>query len=268
MVHEFSNCHNSLAFQEHPHPLIFVHIPKTGGTSFGNALRVALLRQSVVMFTSNKSLDKFRSAPKKINQSQVQVVGGHIPFPEFRNHGFDGWAFTVIREPRDRIISQYHFFNSSRHRDHKDLCVSTPGDYLGYLRKNSVYSNIQCRFVSGEPTARAAIEKLKNDRLIAVSLDQIDKLAKSISSNWTKSLEIPRDNVSLDEPQGVLSDLLNEAPDLYDEDLKLYEYVQANSEGMIARVSRAVNEGQICLTPRVGYWQSLCGMFRSNKPSA
>lgn len=80
--------------------LIFVHIPKTGGT----ALRASLAYQKKYVSLSHE--DSFEWMAERSNG--CDVAAGHIPFGlhNYINEPFE--YITVLRHPAERIMSKYN----------------------------------------------------------------------------------------------------------------------------------------------------------------
>jgi hypothetical protein len=84
---------------------VFVHVPKTAGTSFHNALRTALGAGAVspsfiatrLTLADAQRLDRFK------------IISGHISMADVRRFFPDRIILTILREPIDRCLSWYYF---------------------------------------------------------------------------------------------------------------------------------------------------------------
>ncbi|EGG21678.1 putative cell number regulator [Cavenderia fasciculata] len=106
-----------------PHPYIFVHVPKTGGSSLAN------------IFKRNERRDKFHHFWMRPSYQEVQyisylnIIYGHIRFGlhhyyEAEQPGRLGVLaseemnpysyMTMLREPVDRVISHYYYHRQNR----------------------------------------------------------------------------------------------------------------------------------------------------------
>lgn len=229
---------------------IFVHIPKTGGTSFLNAFRRAMEPGSVVSYHDNESLARFEAAASPTDLPDAKLVAGHLPLPAFRAKGYTGWAIAVVRSPVDRMLSMYRYLLASTHPDHESLKFETAGLFLEYLRRTNWYMNVQCRMLSGEPSFQSAHQALLRERLIVVPLERIDPLAASLTEGWEEPLVVPRDNVT--DPDSTVDDHpeFEMATDLYDQDLLLYHHMLEVAPDMLVRARAAVESGEIQLERR------------------
>jgi hypothetical protein len=119
----------------HSHHFIFVHIQKTGGQSLRSALQ------------------RFCDQPPRTG---LRRLLSHLPLREdpqrvaFRPHSTASWArlklsaplydsycaFTVVRNPFDRAVSNYHFLRQHpEHHAHRHVKHLTFDQYLEFLRR-------------------------------------------------------------------------------------------------------------------------------------
>jgi len=119
----------------HSHRFIFVHISKTAGTSL------------------RRALDPYCHQPPRTG---LRRLLSHLPVQEspasvsFRVHATARWArmkvgpqvfdnycaFTVVRNPFDRAVSNYHFLmQRPEHHSHRHVARMTFEDYLAFLKQ-------------------------------------------------------------------------------------------------------------------------------------
>lgn len=88
---------------QHP-PALFLHIPKTAGTSI-----VELMRQHYGQSLIS-GLDHIDHAPNEFEE--IKFVSGHMGY-DFAKHLMPGrFNFTFLRNPVDRILSLYYYLRS------------------------------------------------------------------------------------------------------------------------------------------------------------
>src|SRR5215472_9066715 len=154
--------------------LIFVHIPKSAGTTLSriidweyNPRRVYSLIGRYFRWSYNRLLQ----LPQH-RISQIQVFKGHMPFGLHRHLTQPATYLTVLRNPVDRTISDYNFSaNGLLHPDHREVKRLTLSEFIC----TTPYNNIQTKllagqipgydFLAGECTPQmltAAIENLRN----------------------------------------------------------------------------------------------------------
>jgi len=104
-------------------PLIFVHVPKTAGTSFRNSL-VSNIGHEGVLFDYGKaekltSKDviqyiykerNYNALKEHILRNKIVLLTGHFPVSKY-SHFFSPSLFcTFVREPIQRVISDYNHY--------------------------------------------------------------------------------------------------------------------------------------------------------------
>lgn len=88
---------------------IFVHIPKTGGTSMALALEARAMADDILIGDTPKARKRRGRAAKLVapgrlwKHSRLSDVDGMAELPQ------DPFVFTLVRNPWDRIASLYHW---------------------------------------------------------------------------------------------------------------------------------------------------------------
>jgi len=151
--------------------LVFIHIPKTAGTTIRAVIRAnapgeANRRPGANVFQGGggvvvKVLDKLREEAASIDLDDVHVLHGHYPLGirEYLEPAFPQLEFrylTFLRNPIERSLSHY-FRLRERHLPFEDAISA------GYL-----HDNLQTRMLSGEPepfgeVTEAMLERAKRN---------------------------------------------------------------------------------------------------------
>lgn len=134
--------------------MIFVHIPKTAGTTFREILdrqfTPAQIRRVGPDFQAG--INRIKALPRA-EKDRIGCISGHLPYglhASFDNRPVNYISF--VRDPVDRVISEYLYF-----RKKPELLALigldrtrklTPHDYLHYLREVGM-DNFQTRILSG-----------------------------------------------------------------------------------------------------------------------
>jgi hypothetical protein len=175
--------------------ILFIHIPKTAGSSFREQMLVSNFGENYYRYKGWKDLLK--------TNRDMSIIGGHMPYGThllFKDYEY----ITFVREPIDRAISHYYFMVQqaspkypNANKPHRELHQKTPlkDIFDATSRKKygfSVFSlldNLQTRYLAGykhfwrskdsEVMLNAAIYNLKQH----ISLF-------GIKESFTESLEI------------------------------------------------------------------------------
>jgi Sulfotransferase family len=105
-----------------PDHLIFLHIPKTAGSSLYSVIQRQYPPGQMYVIAKVSETEKFRVLPEQ-KRNSVRMLMGHLPFG---THGaFTEGAteyFTLLREPVDRVMSNYfHIYSDPAHHFHRQL---------------------------------------------------------------------------------------------------------------------------------------------------
>lgn len=84
---------------------VFVHVPKTAGTSFHHAMRKALGTDAV----SPSFIATNMTSTQAARLAQFDVISGHISMADVSRYFSDRSILTILRDPIDRCLSWYYF---------------------------------------------------------------------------------------------------------------------------------------------------------------
>ncbi|MEO0379796.1 MAG: sulfotransferase family 2 domain-containing protein [Pseudomonadota bacterium] len=91
---------------------IFIHAPKTGGTSMARALEDRAMKDDIMLGDTPKALKRrhrvqhVKTAGRLWKHSTLAEIDGLVPT-------LDGlFAFTLVRNPWDRMVSYYHWLRT------------------------------------------------------------------------------------------------------------------------------------------------------------
>ena len=135
----------------------FIHIPKTGGTTIVDTLSRQVLfnkfqRLNPTRYTHpRKFLDDVGDLLEKvISSSKAEVVGGHFGFAAHPKLTDPSDYFTVLRDPIERVISEYYFM---KHKGmfYQHLIESENLSLEEYIHHPETFylNNLQTRLISG-----------------------------------------------------------------------------------------------------------------------
>jgi len=104
--------------------LLFVHLPKTAGTTLKGVIRAHYGRRRVFEVTAGRihqSLLEFAGLPEG-KRAAVRAVIGHMPIGVDRLIPRPSSYVTLLRDPAERVISDFYFIaQEARHPLHGDV---------------------------------------------------------------------------------------------------------------------------------------------------
>ena len=98
--------------------LLFIHIPKTAGTTFQD---VAKRHFRVDQFYSIYSPAELGSLRKETNKDRLRLVMGHFRFGLHQYFDYGCQYFTFLRNPVEQVLSFYNHMLNSSDKDHKKV---------------------------------------------------------------------------------------------------------------------------------------------------
>lgn len=133
--------------------ILFLHLPKTGGTTLQKILERNFERDEVLTLnghTLQADIDRFREWPET-QRARYRLIKGHLRFGLHRSVP-GAWSYiTFLREPTARVLSFYKYASTTR--DHYLHCQITQGATLkNLLRRNETPElfNLQTRMIAGD----------------------------------------------------------------------------------------------------------------------
>lgn len=163
--------------------IIFNHVPKAGGTSLIHLFHAIIGEQRCFRHESRIGGTAEYTPPiESLSQSErdnLRFVAGHFEYGYHRLFRQKAYYMGVIRDPVERIISNYHYLRARGQPKHKELANSMSLEkFTEHLlsNPNSMFShNYQIKLLTGETTLDAAKRRLEEEFLIACSTPQLDE---------------------------------------------------------------------------------------------
>jgi hypothetical protein len=106
---------------------VFLHIPKTGGTSLHRALRLVYIGEKI--YTSPPEIRNPEVIAEKVRmKSKVRLIRGHVDYGIHHYVSEPCRYFTVLRNPIKRIVSL--FYDVKHWRNDTEVASMQLGEYI------------------------------------------------------------------------------------------------------------------------------------------
>ncbi|MGI8890090.1 MAG: sulfotransferase family 2 domain-containing protein [Chthoniobacterales bacterium] len=258
--------------------LIFLHIPKTAGTTLNRIIEWQYSPLSIFTidpYRIRATTERLRALPEA-RRRKLRMVRGHLHYGVHEYLPQGASYFTLLREPVARALSAYYFilrrpFNPL-HRKLKKEQLSVED----CVREFPERQNMQCRFIGGVPSGPTVDERL---------LDRAkERLRKSfsvvgISERFEESLmlmattfgwEIPfYENWKVAKSRPEMDPRVAEVIREHNQfDLQLYEFGKGLFEENLQKKEAVVREGLADLRSQpkpsslLGFYNSTLGASR------
>lgn len=138
--------------------ILFIHIPKTSGTS---------LRKYLHQIGNVERTPMIELKPG----SKADIISGHIFYKYAEQFYPDADYITILRHPVDRAVSHFMHIKQDRHHYlHKRCTGTTLSEFIRDPSVNQTISNLQTKYLSAMPSV-ADVPTIEVSRIRA-SLDE------------------------------------------------------------------------------------------------
>jgi len=177
----------------HGRAYIFVHIPKTGGTSMALALEARAMKDDIMLGDTPKALKRRRrlrdtqAAGRLWKHSTLSDIDGLLSSDEIN----EKFTFTLVRNPWDRMVSYYHWLRGQTF-DHAAVHLAKATDFVGFCTDPHT-----CATARGWPARRYMTDATGIERAsLYIRLEHFDHDAAPLMAHLGFDLTLARSNAS------------------------------------------------------------------------
>jgi hypothetical protein len=158
-------------------PLIFLHIPKTAGTTVHHILHNEYRGQNFFTSGHYKDIEKF----EKLNDSEkkkIRILKGHFPFGVHKIYPTPITYFTFLREPLKRSISDFNFLLLNHTHPFYEKFINEKYTLKDLLKEGPIknFDNCQVRYL-------AAVNDIEygciNEEIYKIALKNFDEYCEA-----------------------------------------------------------------------------------------
>ena len=172
---------------------IFVHIPKTGGTSLAQALEGRAMKDDILIGDTPKALKRRKRLKRAVaagrlwKHSTLADIDGLVS-AEFVA---DAFVATMVRNPWDRMVSYYHWLQVQTF-DHPAVHLAKSHDFSGFLNAPHTQATLKAN-----PYTHYVTDAGGTERCAAyLRLERFDEDAALLWRHLGFRLDLPHINAS------------------------------------------------------------------------
>ena len=173
---------------------VFIHIPKTGGTSLALALEARAMKDDMMLGDTPKArkrrnrLKQVRTRGRLWKHSTLADIDGLVA----NNVLDDLFAFTLVRNPWDRAVSYYHWLQTQSF-DRLAVRLAQSLDFAGFVAHPQTLSSF--RTSPAASYMRRADGREQCDAFIRI--EHFEEDSAPLTKHLGFSLTLPISNVSV-----------------------------------------------------------------------
>jgi hypothetical protein len=231
--------------------IIFLHIPKTAGTTISNIIQRSYPQNAIFsnyeIYPELYGLE-LKKIPK-VKRKQFQLIQGHLYFGIHEVLPQPCTYFTLLRDPVERVISDYYYIRSYKKHPFNQTLISQQMSLEDLIIRGEYHpDNCQTRFLSGagksvphgqctQDLLELAKKNLREHFSVVGIVEEFDKTLLLLQKNfgWKNiSYTIQNKNKKRLLKENLSQKTLSVIQDYNQLDLELYDYAKEQFQKLVA----------------------------------
>ena len=172
---------------------VFVHIPKTGGTAMALALEARAMKDDMMIGDTPKALKRRRrlnpgAARGRLWKHATLADIDGLYSPETLDTLF---AFTLVRNPWDRVVSYYHWLKTQEFA-HPAVGLAKRLSFEAFLKTPQIQQSLRANPYGHYMTRADGVEQCQ----AYIRLERLSEDLAPVHAHLGFALDLPRVNVS------------------------------------------------------------------------
>jgi len=130
--------------------LIFLHIPKTAGTTINDIFKKNYSEEEFFdIYHYGYALKKYRNLEAK-EKEKLKIIKGHFPYGIHQVLEIPAYQYiTILRDPVERVISQYHHSRGTPSDVYHEIFTKGNVNLENCMGEGRIPDNLQVRYLAG-----------------------------------------------------------------------------------------------------------------------
>ncbi|MDD1516000.1 sulfotransferase family 2 domain-containing protein [Priestia megaterium] len=210
--------------------IIFMHIPKTGGTTLNEIFKRSYTENEIYDHVPLEAMSKHFSQLKEEDKKRIKAVSGHHFYGIHDLFSRPYTYFTMMRNPIDRVISLYYFLKTYPGYYEENMRNMSFEEYIDW---DSQARNGQIHQICGQNSQLSlekAKENLKTFEVVGITEMFNESLLLLKDKLGWNDIAYKRKNVTKSRPllQEVPTEIIKKNKKNNQLDIELYEFAKSD----------------------------------------